>query len=247
MSEAGRRPRLRRRRHAARRRGDDVAGRPPHRAAQPHRQGAAGARCRHGRRRSGGTTTASADFIRAPYCGLPGRAPLRRRRRRRLRPARSPTSSAACFIRLKVGLPRRRRAVRAVLALPAVGVHHPGPQAQREALRASASSPSPRCCSPSARCWPTSRWRKGLELLLVPGRRRRGHRAHRAGLHRLRALACWSRSGVSFEVPLIAVALNLVGVLSYEVLRKSRRWIFFLTIVFAAFVTPDPGPVHDAR
>ncbi|RBY87939.1 twin-arginine translocase subunit TatC [Blastococcus sp. TF02A-30] len=48
--------------------------------------------------------------------------------------------------------------------------------------------------------------------------------------------------GVSFEVPLLAVALNLVGVLSYDVLRKSRRWIFFLTIVFAAFVTPTQDP-----
>ena len=48
--------------------------------------------------------------------------------------------------------------------------------------------------------------------------------------------------GVSFEVPLIAVALNLVGVLSHEVLAKSRRWIFFLTIVFAAFITPTQDP-----
>jgi sec-independent protein translocase protein TatC len=48
--------------------------------------------------------------------------------------------------------------------------------------------------------------------------------------------------GVSFEVPLIAIALNLVGVLSYEVLRKSRRWIFFLTVVFAAFITPTQDP-----
>jgi len=48
--------------------------------------------------------------------------------------------------------------------------------------------------------------------------------------------------GVSFEVPLIAIALNLVGVLPYEVLAKSRRWIFFLTIVFAAFVTPTQDP-----
>jgi sec-independent protein translocase protein TatC len=48
--------------------------------------------------------------------------------------------------------------------------------------------------------------------------------------------------GVSFEVPLVAVALNLVGVLSYEVLRGARRWIFFLTIVFAAFVTPTQDP-----
>jgi sec-independent protein translocase protein TatC len=48
--------------------------------------------------------------------------------------------------------------------------------------------------------------------------------------------------GVSFEMPLIAVALNLVGVLSYDVLKKSRRWIFFLTIVFAAFITPTQDP-----
>jgi sec-independent protein translocase protein TatC len=48
--------------------------------------------------------------------------------------------------------------------------------------------------------------------------------------------------GVSFEVPLIAVALNLVGILSYQVLSKSRRWIFFLTIVFAAFITPTQDP-----
>ncbi|MGY1717723.1 MULTISPECIES: twin-arginine translocase subunit TatC [unclassified Blastococcus] len=48
--------------------------------------------------------------------------------------------------------------------------------------------------------------------------------------------------GVSFEVPLIAIALNLVGVVSYEALRGSRRWIFFLTVVFAAFVTPTQDP-----
>jgi sec-independent protein translocase protein TatC len=48
--------------------------------------------------------------------------------------------------------------------------------------------------------------------------------------------------GVSFEMPLIAVALNLVGVLSYDVLRRSRRWIFFLTIVFAAVITPTQDP-----
>jgi sec-independent protein translocase protein TatC len=48
--------------------------------------------------------------------------------------------------------------------------------------------------------------------------------------------------GVSFELPLVAVALNLVGVLSYAVLKNSRRWIFFLTIVFAAFITPTQDP-----
>ena len=48
--------------------------------------------------------------------------------------------------------------------------------------------------------------------------------------------------GVSFELPLIAIALNLVGILSYQVLAKSRRWIFFLTVVFAAFITPTQDP-----
>ncbi|MCV2489112.1 twin-arginine translocase subunit TatC [Geodermatophilus sp. YIM 151500] len=48
--------------------------------------------------------------------------------------------------------------------------------------------------------------------------------------------------GLSFELPLIAVALNLVGLLSYAALARSRRWIYFLTIVFAAFVTPTQDP-----
>ena len=48
--------------------------------------------------------------------------------------------------------------------------------------------------------------------------------------------------GVSFELPLVAIALNLVGVVSYELLSNSRRWIFFLTIIFAAFVTPTQDP-----
>jgi sec-independent protein translocase protein TatC len=48
--------------------------------------------------------------------------------------------------------------------------------------------------------------------------------------------------GVSFELPLVMVALNLVGILSYAALKKSRRWIYFLTIVFAAFITPTQDP-----
>ena len=48
--------------------------------------------------------------------------------------------------------------------------------------------------------------------------------------------------GLSFELPLVAVALNLVGVLHYSVLARSRRWIFFLTVVFAAFITPTQDP-----
>ncbi|WP_261326484.1 twin-arginine translocase subunit TatC [Modestobacter marinus] len=48
--------------------------------------------------------------------------------------------------------------------------------------------------------------------------------------------------GVSFELPLIAVVLNLIGVLSHAALAKGRRWIYFLTILFAAFVTPTQDP-----
>jgi sec-independent protein translocase protein TatC len=48
--------------------------------------------------------------------------------------------------------------------------------------------------------------------------------------------------GVAFELPLIMVALNLVGVVSHESLAKGRRWIFFLTIVFSAVVTPTTDP-----
>ena len=48
--------------------------------------------------------------------------------------------------------------------------------------------------------------------------------------------------GVAFELPLIMVALNLVGVLSHRALAKGRRWIYFLTIVFAAVVTPTTDP-----
>jgi sec-independent protein translocase protein TatC len=48
--------------------------------------------------------------------------------------------------------------------------------------------------------------------------------------------------GVSFELPLVALVLNLIGVLSYAALAKSRRWLYFLTIVFAAFITPTQDP-----
>ena len=49
--------------------------------------------------------------------------------------------------------------------------------------------------------------------------------------------------GLSFELPLVALVLNLVGVLSHAALSGARRWIFFLTILFAAFVTPTQDPL----
>ncbi len=48
--------------------------------------------------------------------------------------------------------------------------------------------------------------------------------------------------GISFEIPLFVVLLNLVGVVSGAALARHRAWIIVGTFVFAAVATPSTDP-----
>ena len=49
--------------------------------------------------------------------------------------------------------------------------------------------------------------------------------------------------GLAFELPLLLVMLNLVGVISHERMRKWRRIMIFSVFVFAGIASPSPDPV----
>lgn len=49
--------------------------------------------------------------------------------------------------------------------------------------------------------------------------------------------------GISFEIPLFVVLLNLAGVVRARQLARWRSWIIFATFVFAAVATPSTDPI----
>jgi sec-independent protein translocase protein TatC len=48
--------------------------------------------------------------------------------------------------------------------------------------------------------------------------------------------------GLTFELPLFVIILNLAGVLTHQRIRKSRRTLIFGIFVFAAVATPSQDP-----
>jgi sec-independent protein translocase protein TatC len=48
--------------------------------------------------------------------------------------------------------------------------------------------------------------------------------------------------GVSFEIPLFVVMLNLAGVVSGEALGRYRPWLVIGSFIFAAIATPSTDP-----
>ncbi len=48
--------------------------------------------------------------------------------------------------------------------------------------------------------------------------------------------------GVSFELPLLMVFLNVIGVLPHATVAKHRRMVIFIMFVFAAVATPSTDP-----
>ena len=49
--------------------------------------------------------------------------------------------------------------------------------------------------------------------------------------------------GVSFELPLLLIMLNIIGVVKGKQLAKARRYSIFGIVVFSALVVPGNDPI----
>ncbi|MEV4176576.1 twin-arginine translocase subunit TatC [Nonomuraea sp. NPDC049709] len=49
--------------------------------------------------------------------------------------------------------------------------------------------------------------------------------------------------GISFELPLLLVFLNIIGVLSHATVKKHRRTVIFVMFIFGAIITPGGDPL----
>ncbi|GAA2207758.1 twin-arginine translocase subunit TatC [Nonomuraea monospora] len=49
--------------------------------------------------------------------------------------------------------------------------------------------------------------------------------------------------GVSFELPLLLVFLNIIGVLPHATVKKHRRTVIFVMFIFGAVITPGGDPL----
>ncbi|MFC4010463.1 twin-arginine translocase subunit TatC [Nonomuraea purpurea] len=49
--------------------------------------------------------------------------------------------------------------------------------------------------------------------------------------------------GVSFELPLLLVFLNIIGILPHAAVKKHRRTVIFVMFVFGAVITPGGDPI----
>ncbi|MFH1126049.1 MAG: twin-arginine translocase subunit TatC, partial [Candidatus Altiarchaeota archaeon] len=52
-------------------------------------------------------------------------------------------------------------------------------------------------------------------------------------------------TGVSFQLPLVVVALSRIGILDYRMLSSTRKYAIVGIFIFAAAVTPDPTMVSQ--
>jgi sec-independent protein translocase protein TatC len=49
--------------------------------------------------------------------------------------------------------------------------------------------------------------------------------------------------GLCFQLPLILMGLNRLGILSYEMVKKKRKFVYILMLIISAIITPTVDPI----